>query len=216
MPTYQGSELAPSTPWDPALAPEACDDAPEPIESARDSCHGGGSVSRYRRRELKCGSPLEGARKFPGGVLHRPAQALDVPAGTPHLQNSSVRFVNRMSSLLEVRESVTLGVARHRLVIESVTTDPNNALLRELAHRLHRTGLRRSSSSAAQRWKKSRCANGSERGSAKGDGPIGRRLDKVGPWDHIRLRARDRQVHAAELEGLRAGHGRIGAERDAG
>ena len=68
-------------------------------------------------------------------VLHKRSM---YPPGHPHLQNSAVRFANRMSSLLEGRESVTLGVARHRLVIESVTTDPNNALLRDLAQRLHR------------------------------------------------------------------------------
>src|SRR5688572_20135030 len=55
-------------------------------------------------------------------VLHKRSM---YPAGHPHLQSSSVRFVDRMTSLLEGRESVTLGVARHRLVIESVTTDPN-------------------------------------------------------------------------------------------
>ena len=60
------------------------------------------------------------------------------PAGHPHLQNSAERFASRLNALLEDRESVTLGVARHRLVIETVTTDPNNALLRDLAHRLHR------------------------------------------------------------------------------
>ena len=62
------------------------------------------------------------------------------PSGHPHLRTAAERFVRRMTVLLEGRDSVTLGVARHRLVIESVTTDPNNALLRDLAHRLHRHG----------------------------------------------------------------------------
>src|SRR5918998_437382 len=60
------------------------------------------------------------------------------PAGHPHLQDSADRFVRRMNLLLQNRESVTLGVARHRLVIDAVTTDANNALVRDLAHRLHR------------------------------------------------------------------------------
>jgi hypothetical protein len=68
-------------------------------------------------------------------VLHKRSM---YPAGHPHLNDSADRFVRRMTLLLETRESVTLGVARHRLVIDKVTTDANNALLRDLAHRLHR------------------------------------------------------------------------------
>src|SRR5919112_1095691 len=68
-------------------------------------------------------------------VLHKRSM---YPAGHPHLQDSADRFVRRMHVLLQSRESVTLGVARHRLLIDSVTTDANNALLRDLAHRLHR------------------------------------------------------------------------------
>jgi hypothetical protein len=119
-------------------------------------------------------------------VLHKRSM---YPPGHPHLQNSAVRFATRMSSLLEGRESVTLGVARHRLVIESVTTDPNNALLRELAHRLHRHRI-----ASVQLMRGATLEEVEEVLTAlsedplKGDGPIGRRLDKVGPWDHIRLR----------------------------
>jgi hypothetical protein len=119
-------------------------------------------------------------------VLHKRSM---YPPGHPHLQNSAVRFSTRMSSLLERRESVTLGVARHRLVIESVTTDPNNALLRELAHRLHRHRI-----ASVQLMRGATMEEVEDVLTAlsedpqKGDGPIGRRLDKVGPWDHIRLR----------------------------
>jgi hypothetical protein len=119
-------------------------------------------------------------------VLHKRSM---YPAGHPHLQDSAQRFVRRMNVLLATRESVTLGVARHRLVIESVTTDSNNALLRDLAHRLHRhriasvhltrgatleevEGLLQALSADPQR----------------GEGPVGKRLDRVGPWSHIRLR----------------------------
>ena len=68
-------------------------------------------------------------------VLHKRSM---YPVGHPHLRDAAERFARRLSALLENRESVTLGVARHRLVIESATTDPRNALLRDLAHRLHR------------------------------------------------------------------------------
>jgi hypothetical protein len=120
-------------------------------------------------------------------VLHKRSM---YPGGHPHLQNSTTRFSNRMNALLDKRASVTLGVARHRLVIETVTTDPNNALLRDLAHRLHRHRI-----ASVQL---SRGATLEEVESLlmvlsldpqRGDGPIGRRLDKVGPWDHIKLRS---------------------------
>jgi hypothetical protein len=111
------------------------------------------------------------------------------PPGHPHLQNSAVRFVQRMSSMLEGRDSVTLGVARHRLVIESVTTDPSNALLRDLAHRLHRHRI------ASVQLIRGATLEEVEavltvlsEDPQRGEGPVGRRLNQVGPWDHIRLR----------------------------
>jgi hypothetical protein len=120
-------------------------------------------------------------------VLHKRAM---YPAGHPHLQNSAVRFFNRTSALLEGHESVTLGVARHRLVIESVTTDPNNALLRELAHRLHRHRIasvqlmRGASLEEVESVLEALSAD-----PQRGDGPVGRRLGKVATWEHVRLRA---------------------------
>ncbi|MFL5533135.1 MAG: hypothetical protein ACJ8BC_14290, partial [Gemmatimonadales bacterium] len=63
-------------------------------------------------------------------VLHKRSM---YPPGHPHLADSADRFVRRMTLLLETHESVSLGVARHRLVIDNVTTDANNALLRDLA-----------------------------------------------------------------------------------
>src|SRR5512133_3183795 len=50
-------------------------------------------------------------------VLHNRSM---YPPGHPHLQDSADRFVRRMSLLLKTRETVSLGVARHRLVIEEV------------------------------------------------------------------------------------------------
>jgi len=78
------------------------------------------------------------------------------PPGHPHLSDSADRFVRRMTLLLETNESVSLGVARHRLVIDNVTTDANNALLRDLAHRLHRHRSRRYTSAEAPHWGRSR------------------------------------------------------------
>lgn len=119
-------------------------------------------------------------------VLHKRSM---YPAGHPHLGDSTDRFVRRMRALLERRESVTLGVARHRLVIDAATTDPKNALLRDLAHRLHRHRL---ASIHFSRGATLEQIEGllSELSSdpQRGDGPVGKRLDRVGPWNHIRLR----------------------------
>ena len=120
-------------------------------------------------------------------VLHKRSM---YPAGHPHLQNSSVRFSDRMNALLEKRDSVTLGVARHRLVIESVTTDPNNALLRDLAHRLHRhriASVQLSRGATLEEVESLLAVLSLD--PQRGDGPIGRRLDQVGPWEHIKLRS---------------------------
>jgi hypothetical protein len=119
-------------------------------------------------------------------VLHKRSM---YPAGHPHLHESADRFVRRMNLLLDTRDSVTLGVARHRLVIENVTTDVDNALLRDLAHRLHRhrigsVHLTRGATSEEIEGLLTALSSDSQRG----DGPIGKRLDQIGPWSHIRLR----------------------------
>ncbi|MGH7536966.1 MAG: hypothetical protein ACREMG_15520, partial [Gemmatimonadales bacterium] len=68
-------------------------------------------------------------------VLHKRAM---YPPGHPHLQESAERFVTRLESLLQPREALAIGVARHQLIIAGVATDPRNALLSDLARRLHR------------------------------------------------------------------------------
>ena len=119
-------------------------------------------------------------------VLHKRSM---YPAGHPHLRDSAERFARRLNVLLDNRESVTLGVARNRLVIETVTTDPKNALLRDLAQRLHRHRV------AAVHL--TRGATGTEiedvlaalsADPQRGEGPVGLRLARVGPWSHIQLR----------------------------
>ena len=119
-------------------------------------------------------------------VLHKRSM---YPAGHPQLRAGAERFARRLSALLENRESVTLGVARNRLVIETATTDPKNALLRDLAHRLHRHRI------AAVHLTRGATAEEIEDVLAalsanpqQGEGPVGKRLDRVGPWNHIGLR----------------------------
>jgi hypothetical protein len=68
-------------------------------------------------------------------VLHKRAM---YPVGHPHLQESTARFVGRLESLLTARDSLAIGVARHQLIVAGTATDPRNALLSDLARRLHR------------------------------------------------------------------------------
>ena len=119
-------------------------------------------------------------------VLHKRSM---YPAGHPHLQDSSDRFMSRMRALLKTRESVTLGVARHRLVIDAATTEPKNALLRDLAHRLHRHRVASVHfSRGVTKEESDGLLDALSSDPQHGDGPLGKRLDQVGPWDHIRLR----------------------------
>ncbi len=63
------------------------------------------------------------------------------PAGHPLLENTSSEVNRRLDALLKERETLSLGVARHQLIIEGVATDDSNPVLRELATRLHRHHL---------------------------------------------------------------------------
>lgn len=63
------------------------------------------------------------------------------PQGHPSLQPAAAAVTHRAARLLEDRATLSLGVARHQLVIEGVATDPKHPVLRELAARLHRHHL---------------------------------------------------------------------------
>ncbi len=71
-------------------------------------------------------------------ALHRHAM---YPEGHPSLAPATERVVDRLNRVLEGRASLSLGVARHQLVIEGVATDPKNPVLQDLAGRLHRHHL---------------------------------------------------------------------------
>ena len=118
-------------------------------------------------------------------VLHKRAM---YPAGHPFLQSSAVRFADRLERLLELRETITFGVARNKLVIESATTDPANALLRDLAQRLHRHQL---ASIAFTRGATvdeiDALLTALSEDPDRGQGPFGRWLSVAEGWEHIQL-----------------------------
>jgi hypothetical protein len=63
------------------------------------------------------------------------------PPGHPLLESATAGIVRRLDSLLKDRATLSLGVARHQLIIEGVATDENNPVLGDLAQRLHRHHL---------------------------------------------------------------------------
>ncbi|HEY9014078.1 MAG TPA: hypothetical protein VIM84_03325 [Gemmatimonadales bacterium] len=167
-----------------------------------------GRKSRSGRRSREVSSPKAAPASQPGrrgkSVSALPRELADFlvefsivlhkrsmyPAGHPHLKASADRFVQRLQTLLQSRDAVTLGVARHRLVLEAGTTDANNALLRDLAHRLHRHRIASVNLSAGITLDQIEgLLNALSADPQRGEGPVGKRLDRVGPWTHIRLRA---------------------------
>ncbi|HEX6644593.1 MAG TPA: hypothetical protein VF037_07945, partial [Gemmatimonadales bacterium] len=133
-------------------------------------------------------------------VLHKRAM---YPSGHPQLEASADRFVRRLDTLLARRESVTLGVARHQLVIEQVTTDPSNALLRELAKRLHRHRIASVRFSGGTTLEEIDALLGALSADPfRGEGPLGARLAHATDWTHIELHAAayDRLALEAEPE----------------
>lgn len=59
------------------------------------------------------------------------------PEGHPSLGPSAENTLERLSDLLEDRPVLSIGVARNRLVIEGVATDPKHPVVGHLARRLH-------------------------------------------------------------------------------
>src|SRR5690348_11659441 len=71
-------------------------------------------------------------------ALHKHAM---YPEGHPSLEPAAAAVQRRAALLLQDRATLSLGVARHQLVIEGVATDTRHPVLRELAGRLHRHHL---------------------------------------------------------------------------
>lgn len=63
------------------------------------------------------------------------------PAGHPLRDSAADLIARRLAALLIDRTTLSLGVARHQLIIEGVATEENNPVLRDLALRLHRHHL---------------------------------------------------------------------------
>src|SRR5262245_1166979 len=68
-------------------------------------------------------------------ALHRHSM---YPSGHPALAPAIELVIRRAEALLQDRSQIAFGVARRQLIIDGVTTDPNQPVLRRLADGLHR------------------------------------------------------------------------------
>jgi hypothetical protein len=117
-------------------------------------------------------------------VLHKRAM---YPLGHPHLQDSTERFVTRLELLLASRDALAIGVARHQLIVAGVATDPRNALLSDLARRLHRHRVATIRFDADVSLQEIDELLGGLAGDPRTDGPYGLRPNVGVGWHHIRL-----------------------------
>jgi len=60
------------------------------------------------------------------------------PKGHPVIEHAAGAVYAGLAALLAHRDALAIGVARDQLIVEGAATDPDNAVLRELAQRLHR------------------------------------------------------------------------------
>src|SRR4051812_11618100 len=63
------------------------------------------------------------------------------PPGHPSLAPAAMRLTELAARLLQTRPTLAFGVARHQLIIDGVTTDPAQPVLRRLAENLHQHHL---------------------------------------------------------------------------
>ena len=110
------------------------------------------------------------------------------PGGHPLLDTAVGGVERRLHVLLHERQSLSLGVARHQLVIEGVATDGNHPLLRELAQRLHKhhLGAVRFHQGVTKAEIADFLATVSE-DAVRTDRPLGLHPEELQRWQHVRL-----------------------------
>ena len=117
------------------------------------------------------------------------------PTGHPALQPAIDGVVRRAERLLLDRGSIALGVARRQLIVEGVSTDPAQPVLRRLAEGLHRHRI--GALSIVRGVEPYEFSEVLQALSTEPDryGPLGLRTEQLTSWTHVR-------VHPLSFDGL--------------
>ncbi|MGD0484402.1 MAG: hypothetical protein ABSB58_07085 [Gemmatimonadales bacterium] len=119
-------------------------------------------------------------------ALHKHAM---YPGDHPTLAPAAEAVARRLLGLLSERGQLSLGVARHQLIIEGMATDPKHPVLKELANRLHRHHLgavqftQGATPAEVDDVLKILAEDADRGGEPLGLGP----LTRLAQWPHIRL-----------------------------
>jgi hypothetical protein len=117
-------------------------------------------------------------------ALHKHAM---YPEGHPSLGPAAESVTRHAGRLLEDREQIAFGVARHQLIVEGVATDAQHPVLRRLAEGLHRHHLGAVSLLRGLQPSEVRLALRALSGEPDRDGPLPLSAGQLPGCDHIRL-----------------------------
>jgi hypothetical protein len=116
-------------------------------------------------------------------ALHRHSM---YPNGHPALVPAIEAVTRRAEKLLQDRASIAFGVARRQLIIDGVTTDPNQPVLRRLADTLHRHHIGAVSINNGVETKELGEALHALSSEPDRDGPLGLKAG-INNWLHVKL-----------------------------
>ena len=144
-------------------------------------------------------------------ALHRYSM---YPSGHPSLGPVVDAIVNRAGRLLHDRPMIALGVARRQLIVDGVTTDPGQPVLRRLAEGLHRHHIGAVSINRGVQPQEFDDALRALASEADRSGPIGLKGDRrLLEWPHLTLHPLTFDGLALVEDGAGTGHGGDDAHR---
>ncbi len=116
-------------------------------------------------------------------ALHRHSM---YPTGHPALIPAIDSVIRRAEKLLEDRQQIAFGVARRQLIIDGVTTDPDQPVLRRLADGLHRHHIGAVTIIRGMETQELGEALHALAVEADREGPVGLKPN-VANWSHVKL-----------------------------
>src|SRR5688572_12381619 len=108
------------------------------------------------------------------------------PTGHPALIPAIESVIRRAEKLLEDRPQIAFGVARRQLIIDGVTTDPDQPVLRRLADGLHRHHIGAVTITRGMETQELGEALHALAVEADREGPLGLKPN-VANWPHVKL-----------------------------